>query len=84
MKITATEFRTQIAPGKYLAVTPATVYLSHGYGDSRRDIEFVEYRAGDLIEVPKTTNGHWYGLEPNGDMFAPEEVTIETAREVFR
>lgn len=78
--IEADDFRTVIEPGTYTAKTNATVYLSQGKGDSRRDVSFREYKAGETIEVPATVSGHWYGLEPNGDMFAPKTAIIEAIR----
>jgi len=62
------DFRTVITPGTYVAKTDATVFLSRGKGDARQDINWVDYKAGQSIEIPPTVNGHWYGLEPNGDM----------------
>ncbi|TXH55358.1 MAG: hypothetical protein E6Q97_08960 [Desulfurellales bacterium] len=76
------DFRTPIEPGMYVAKTQATVYLSHGKGDSRRDMSFTEYNAGDTFEIPRTVNEHWYGLEPNGDMFAPKPAIIEAVTTV--
>jgi hypothetical protein len=78
MTIEADEFRTIIKPGSYVAKTPATVFLSQGKGDSARDLSYVNYKAGQTIEIPRTVNAHWYGLEPNGDMFAPELAIIES------
>jgi hypothetical protein len=68
-RIEADEFRTQIDPGQYTCETACTVYLSQGKGDARRDLHYVEHKAGAVIEIPRTVNGHWYGLEPNGDLF---------------
>jgi hypothetical protein len=66
--IEADDFRTVITPGTYVAKTDATVFLSRGKGDARQDINWVDYKAGQSIQVPSTVNGHWYGLEPNGDI----------------
>jgi hypothetical protein len=65
IELTAHEFRKRLAAGTYQAVTEATVYLSYGTGDSRRDLAYSTYKPGDEIEIPHTTPGHWYGLEPN-------------------
>lgn len=78
-RIETDDFRTRIPAGTYVAKTPATVYLSHGTGDSRRDLSYSTYGEGDRIEIPGTESGHWYGLEPNGDMFSPETAAIESA-----
>ena len=75
--IESDEFRTVIEAGKYVAKTNATIYLSHGKGDSRRDVSYVSYTVGETIEIPPTGNAHWYGLEPNGDMFHCETAVIE-------
>jgi hypothetical protein len=71
------DFRTAIQPGIYLAKTAATVYLSQGKGDGRRDVSFATYKPGEQIEVPQAVSGFWYGLEPNGDMFSPRAAVIE-------
>ncbi len=76
--IEAEEFRTVIEPGTYVAKTDATIFLSHGKGDSRRDLSYVDYKADETIEIPETVNAHWYGLEPNGDMFRCESAVIES------
>jgi hypothetical protein len=78
MTIEADEFRTIIQPGSYVAKTDATVFLSQGKGDARRDLSYVDYKAGQTIEIPQTVNAHWYGLEPNGDMFGYELALIES------
>jgi hypothetical protein len=75
--ITADEFRTRLEPGKYRAITSATVCLSHGTGSSRRDIEYVAHNPGAEFAVERTVNGYWYGLEPGGEIFAPESAIVE-------
>lgn len=71
------DFRSRLMPGQYVARTAAVVFLSQGTGDSRRDIEFTSYKVGDRFEVTETTNGFWYGLEPNGTMFSPQLASVE-------
>ena len=70
------DFRTVITPGTYVAKTSATVFLSHGKGDARQDLSWVDYKVGQTIEIPHTENGHWYGLEPNGDMLTGHKPAI--------
>lgn len=37
----------------------ATVYLCHGYGDQRRELEY--FKPEDDWRCPEAVNGHWYG-----------------------
>ena len=73
------DFRTRIAPGKYIAKTEATIFLTYGTGEGRRDISYQSIEVGQTIEIPQTVGGHWYGLEPNGDFLSPEPAIIESA-----
>jgi hypothetical protein len=73
------DYRTKLKPGDYLAKTKAVVYLSQGTGDQRRDVEYTEHNPGDKFTIPQTTGGHWYGLEPNGNMFAQRIAAVELA-----
>ncbi len=75
--IIADEFRTRIEPGNYLCVTDATIYLCQGTGYSRREIEYQDLKVGTPVVIPDTVNGHWYGLDPNGDFlngYEPAEL----------
>lgn len=67
--VTASEFTTRIQPGTYRAATGCTITLCRAQGDQRQELEYAEYKAGEIIEIPKTVNGFWYGLDPNGNSF---------------
>ncbi len=78
--VSTNDFRTQLLSGTYCAETRVVIFLSHGKGDSRRDVSYSTYKAGETVVIPETVNGFWYGLEPNGDMFSPEPAVLKTVK----
>jgi hypothetical protein len=79
--LTTSEFTTRLAPGKFSAVTEATISLYRNSGDSRVHVEYATYQPGELIVIPETVNGFWYGLDPNGTFCDPKIAKVERIQE---
>ena len=79
--LTSDEFRTHVPPGRYVCKTDCTIFLAHGTGDARRDVAYVRHLAGATIEIPRASNGYWYGLDPNGSLFSPALAVLVVSGE---
>lgn len=68
---------TRLAPGTYGVLLPVLLTLKHG----DRDISESLHRAGDTLDVPRTTNRHWYAAELTT---MPHEVGEENFEALLR
>jgi hypothetical protein len=61
---------TRLLEGQTLDA-PTTVCLFHGFGDSRREVEW--FTTEGVWVVPATVNGFWYGIVYRTPRWNPED-----------